>query len=333
MISKNDMEENNSPVAENSQSEILKKIKHNPWMGSTAVLGVIVIILLATMFYPNLTGNVVSGSNAGGKLVDYLNTRTGGGVSFISAEDMGNIYSVMVSYQNQTIPVFVTKDGKYFVQAAIPMTEEVAPIDTPTPTDSQPQTLTKSDKPTVELFVMTHCPYGTQSEKGIIPAIQALGSKADATIRFVHYFMHGEKEELETYNQVCIREEQNAKFLTYLQCFLEDSNSARCLTKAGIDTAKLNSCLANNNTKAKQYYEVDKTLSNKYGVQGSPTLIINGVEASSARDSASYLNTICGAFNTAPTAECSKQLSSASPSPGFGTAAAASGAASAAQCV
>ncbi|MBS3079559.1 hypothetical protein J4218_05545 [Candidatus Pacearchaeota archaeon] len=52
------MEENNSPVAENSQSEILKKIKHNPWMGSTAVLGVIVIILLATMFYPNLTGNV-----------------------------------------------------------------------------------------------------------------------------------------------------------------------------------------------------------------------------------------------------------------------------------
>jgi len=65
MISKNDMEENNSPVAENSQSEILKKIKHNPWMGSTAVLGVIVIILLATMFYPNLTGNVVSGSNAG----------------------------------------------------------------------------------------------------------------------------------------------------------------------------------------------------------------------------------------------------------------------------
>ena len=331
LISKNNMEENNSSNTEVSQreSEFMKKFKSNPWMGSTFVLGIAAIILLAVLFYPKITGNVVSGSNAGASLVDYLNTRTGGGVSFVSAEPMGsNLYSVMVSYQNQTIPVYVSKDGKYFVQGAVPIAEDVvSPTDNNQPTQ-QPANVPKSDKPKVELFVMTHCPYGTQAEKGMIPAIKALGTSADAKVRFVHYFMHGEKEELETYNQVCIREEQSAKYLDYLSCFLEDGDSARCIKKVGIDQAKLNNCLSNDKKKAKEYYEVDKALSNQYGVQGSPTLVINGVEASSGRDSASFLAAICSAFNTPGTA-CSQQLSSASPSPGFGTAVAASGSAAA----
>jgi len=327
------MEENNSSNTEisKSESEFMKKFKSNPWMGSTFVLGIAAIILLVVLFYPRITGNVVSGDSAGAGLVDYLNTRTGGGVSFVSAEPMGsNLYSVMVSYQNQTIPVYVSKDGKYFVQGAVPITAD-AVTDPTTPTDTQPKDMVKSDKPQVDLFVMTHCPYGLQAEKGMIPTLKALGTQVDGNIRFVHYFMHGEKEELETYNQVCIREEQKPKYLDYVMCFSEAGDSAGCLKKVGIDQAKLTSCLANNYTTAKKYYEVDKTLSNKYGVQGSPTLIVNGVEASSGRDSASYLTTICGAFNTPGTA-CSQKLSSASPGAGFGTAAAASGSATDAQC-
>ena len=80
--------------------------------------------------------------------------------------------------------------------------------------------------------------------------------------------MHGDKEEAETYNQVCIREEQSAKYLDYLTCFLEDGNSARCLTKAGVDQTKLNVCLSTN--KSKEYYAQDSALSQEYGVQGSP---------------------------------------------------------------
>lgn len=329
------MEENNTEVTENSNSKSFSKLKKNPWMGSTIVLAIISVILLVVVFYPNMTGNVVSSSSAGTKLVDYLNTRTGGGVSFISAEPMGsNLYSVMVSYQNQSIPVYVSKDGKYFVQGAVPISEDATtPTDnTNTQQPAQQQSVPKSDKPKVELFVMSYCPYGTQAEKGLIPTIKALGDKVDAKIRFVHYTMHGEKEDVENYRQICIREEQSAKFYDYLIAFLEKGDYASSLTKAGIDQTKLNSCMANNYTKAKQYYEVDKALSQQYGVQGSPTLVINGVEANSARDPASYLKTICGVFNTAPSTECSAQLSSASPSPGFGTATAASGSASAAQC-
>jgi len=298
-----------------------KRLLKNIWQVSTIFLSVVTIILLVMIFSGKSTGNVLSGDLAGKELVNYLNQQTNGGVVYISNVDKGNLYEVKIKYQNQEIPLYITKDGKYFVQGAVDITASEPSVSSPDNSAKQEtvNNLPKSNKPKVELFVMTHCPYGTQSEKGIIPTVKALGNKIDFEIRFVHYFMHGDKEEKETYNQVCIREEQNAKYLFYLECFLEAGDSETCLKTASIDTVKLNTCLANDNKKAKEYYETDKKLSNDYGVQGSPTLIINGVEADSGRDSSSYLKTICGAFNNVPTAECTKQLSSASPSPGFGT--------------
>ncbi len=316
-------------TSEVKKSEFLDKMRANPWMVSTAVFALATIILLVLSFSPSLTGNVISESSASGKLVDFLNGKVGGGVTLISTEDLGSIYEVTVSYQNQKIPVYISGDGKYFIQGATPLsTTTDFTADTPqTPTDSP-----KTDKPKVELFVMTHCPYGTQAEKGILPVYNLLGSSIDAKIRFVHYFIHGEKEETETYNQVCIREEQSSKFIPYLECFLEDSDSERCQNKVGIDRAKLASCLSSG--KAKEYYQADSELSNQYGVQGSPTLIINGAEASSARNSQALLSTICSAFNT-PDSKCSQTLSTANPSAGFGYAAStpSSDAAAAAQCV
>ncbi|MDP2924973.1 MAG: thioredoxin domain-containing protein [Nanoarchaeota archaeon] len=312
--------------------------RKNDWKTFSGMLAVIIIVLLGYIIYSKsyVTGGgtvSVPAETASTKLVDFLNTRTGGGVTYVSSENKGNLYAVTVSYQGQEIPVYVTKDGNYFVQGAVEITSSNETIEPECKADDEcgpnqvctqgyctdkPKELPKSDKPKAELFIMTHCPYGTQAEKGLIPAIKALGTKADAKVRFVHYFMHGDKEEKETYNQVCIREEQSAKYIPYLECFLEAGDSAGCIKKTGVDATKLNTCLANDNKKAKEYYEVDKKLSNQYGVQGSPTLIINGVEASSGRDSASMLKTICSAFNKAPASECSKNVSSASPSPGFG---------------
>jgi len=318
-------ETSEKPVAQiNSADSNIGKANSNRWVISTVILGLACLVLVAVIFgFGSATGNVVSQSDAGTKITDFLNGRVGGGVTFVSAEDMGDLYKVTVSYKGEDVPVYVSKDGKYFIQGLMPLDEQAAVNNQ---TQEAPKDIPKSDKPKAELFIMTHCPYGTQAEKGLIPALKALGTKADVTVRFVHYFMHGDKEEQETYTQVCIREEQKTKYIPYLECFLEDSNSTRCLAKAGISTAQLNTCVAN---KAKEYYAKDSELSNQYGVQGSPTLVINGVEASSGRDSASMLKTICSAFNTAPS-ECTKSVSSASPSPGFGYAAAAAGSASAA---
>ena len=251
-----------------------------------------------------------------------------------SATLEGDVYNVSLDVNGTPYTSYMTKDGSKFFQTGIDiakfLADSAANKAAPAADQTQAQNVPvpKNDKPKVELFVLTYCPYGLQAEKGYLPAIAALGNKVDASIKFLHYFMHGANEESETYNQVCIRNEQAAKYNSYLSCFIDQGDSAKCVTQTGVNKAKLDSCLK---TKAKDYYKVDSGLSQGYAVQGSPTLIINGVQSNAGRDSASYLAGICAAFNNKPS-ECSKQLSSASPSSGFGAGTAAAGSNTAAGC-
>jgi len=307
---KTEMSIDNNPDKKFDISKIKKKVRENPWIIATVVLGVIVLVLLIVMLSGGITGNVISENKAGEKVVDYVNTEIlqgRGRVSLDSVSEMSGLYEVIVDFQGKKIPVYVTKDGEYFIESPALMTGGV--IQQP----QQPADVPKSDKPKAELFVMTHCPYGTQAEKGIIPVLELLKNKIDGGIKFVHYFMHA-PEETETPIQVCIREEQSDKFLDYLICFLEEGNSDKCLAESKIDKSKLAVCVQ---TKADSYYTADSELSKEYGVGGSPTLVINGQIVSSGRDSASYLSVICSAFNDAPE-ECNEELSSSNPSPGFG---------------
>ncbi len=121
MDKRNILNENRSNAEINSSG---KKIK-NPWMLSTFVFGVITLILLFFVFRGGVTGEVISENEARNSLISYLNAQTGGGVSYVSAEDLGNLYQINVNYQNQEIPVFITKDGKYFVQGAVPITGNI----------------------------------------------------------------------------------------------------------------------------------------------------------------------------------------------------------------
>ncbi len=187
--------------------------------------------------------------------------------------------------------------------------------------------LVKTDKPAVEVFVMSYCPYGTQIEKGLLPVVKTLGDKADIQIKFVSYTMHGEKEFTENLLQYCINKEQPTKFWPYLECFLKEGTSADCLQTVGVDQAKTTACVTATTNEYKLVasgtdFPIYKEANLKYGVQGSPTLIVNGVEANSGRSAAALLKTVCGAFNTPP-AECSTVLDSANPAPGFGTGASA----------
>jgi hypothetical protein len=133
--------------------------------------------------------------------------------------------------------------------------------------------------------------------------------------------------------QYCIEKNQNAKLSQYLKCFLISSDSASCLSAAKIDTKDLDACVAKtdktykvtaNATDKVGYngsypgFDIFKADNEKYSVQGSPTLIINGAESSSGRDPQSLLTTICSAFNDAPK-ECQEKLSTDTPAAGFGS--------------
>jgi hypothetical protein len=307
-------------------------LRNKPWMVSTLVLGILVVLLLLGNLF-NITGNTVSGTKAGEKILNFA-TSQGMDAEVVNVSSEGSFYKVILSIEGSDVPVYVTKDGKYFTSSLIPLVTEKE--NTNTNTNTQTTEVPKTAKPVVDLFVMSYCPYGTQAEKGILPVVDLLGDKIDFNLRFVYYAMHPSSGEVEeNLRQYCIQKEQESKLNDYLTCFLESGNSSSCLTTAKIDKTKLNLCTSaadkefqisenkNDNTKwlsgSYPLFNVDKELNELYDIGGSPTLVINGVTVNSARDPASYLDTICQAFSdgSVPT-ECGEQLSTTAYSPGFG---------------
>ncbi|MBD3252971.1 hypothetical protein GF386_04520 [Candidatus Pacearchaeota archaeon] len=324
---------------DNRIPKIKKTIAKNPWITSTFVLGILFVILLILNFTGTITGafsgvDAVSGDVASSKIVDFIESR-GGQASVSQVNEKGFLYEVVLSVDGQELPVYITKDGEYLVPSLMPLSEDSADTNANNNQNNQqtPQDVPKSDKPVVELFVMSHCPYGTQAEKGMIPVFELLGDKIDSEIKFVYYAMHGEVEVEEQLTQYCIQKEQEDKYLDYLKCFLKEGNGNECLTEASIDVSKLNSCrksadeefdVTKNLEDEESWlsgrfplFDVHKELNDEYGIGGSPTLVINGQQVSSGRDSASYLSVVCSSFNNPPE-ECNEELSSASPSAGFG---------------
>ncbi len=258
------------------------------------------------------------------------------------------LYKIKVDITSDVVESYLTKDGKLFFPQALNVDQISAAktgTDTSTPASSGPvaSVTKKSDKPTVELFVMSYCPYGTQIEKGMLPVLAALGNKINFELKFCSYAMHGEKELTENLTQYCIQKEQPNKLDSYLKCFLEAGQSTTCLDTAGVNKTTLANCVTKTDNQYKvtsnftnhvgfqgsyPSFDVNKSDNDKYSVGGSPTLIINGEDIQSGRDSATLLKTICSAFNNPP-AECSTVLPSVAPSAGFGSGTAASGAAAA----
>ena len=340
-------------------TSILKQKKS--WLTIGVILVVLIVLGLITASSlkkddgTNKPGKTISTDEAKAKAEEFVNKFLMQGGSKATIKEITNeygLYKLKIDITSDVVESYLTKDGRFFfpqaldinqISAAKTGTDAKAPANASTPSASVSK---KSDKPVVELFVMSYCPYGTQIEKGILPVAKTLGNKIDFQIKFCSYAMHGEKELRENLLQYCIEKDQASKYQAYLSCFLENSDSATCLTKTGVDEKAASACVSktdnafkvmSNFTNKVGYqgsfpaFDIQKADNEKYSVAGSPTLIINGEEIQSARDSASLLKTICSAFNNEPK-ECSTTLSSAAPSAGFGSGTAAAGGSAAAGC-
>jgi len=169
--------------------------------------------------------------------------------------------------------------------------------------------------PELDVFIMSYCPFGIQFIKGLLPVWKEFSDKANINVRFVSYTMHGQKEVEENTRMICIREEQCEKYMAYLECFAEKGDAQGCVNKVGIDQQKLNDCMAN---RANQYLAYDAMLNEKYGVRGSPTVVINGqVVEVWPRSPANIARILCQYFDKKPE-ECNMKFSETNPSAGFG---------------
>jgi len=315
----------------------LKKI--TMWQIAT---GVLALLLIVSLFIGGSKGSM-SKNAAVDKAMNFINEnmlQEGITAELKDSEEENGLYKFKIAIEGQEYDSYVTQDGKMlFTMPGIDLDQEI-----PEAAEEQeaPADVAKSAKPAVELFVMSHCPYGTQIEKGIIPVLKLLGNKIDFDLRFVNYAMHGEVEVMEEARQYCIQKGQNSKLIPYLECFLDEGDSAKCLEEASINMGILDSCIdqideefsitANLEDQESWLngrfpkFMVNNDLNVKYGIQGSPGLVVNEQQVSSGRSPAQLLATVCNAFEQAPE-ECGQALDSAQPSAGFGYEASATGAA------
>lgn len=304
----------------------------NPWKIATVALAVSVLIILFSG--GSLKTTSVSANEVGKKAIDFINNnlvQAGTQVSLVSVEESAGMYKIITSYQGQQIPVYVSKDGSYlFVSQPINMSVEI-------PKQTEQQTTFDApdkDKPEANLFVMSFCPYGVLAEKSMKPVVDLLGAKSDIKIRFIVNVggdtidsvqsLHGTTEAQEDARQACIMKYYDQKtFWNYLMeidsnCYGKiDTRNASALdtcwkdaaNKTQINITKIEVC--SKGSEAVNLLKEDEKLANQYGVQGSPTLIINGEVYNGARDSESFKQAICSGFTTKPS-ECSQTLSSSS---------------------
>ena len=293
---------------------------------------IIVIVLLgiaAGLYY--LKGNTISKDKASTIAIDFINTNLlkGQGVTATVKETtvQSGVYKVKIDIQGQEYSSYITKDGKIL----FPQGAEITPATTATDNTNSTANIPKTDKSTTMLFVMSFCPYGNQAEDAISPVINLLKGKANVQLHYVIYSnyqgggptycldkeskycsMHGIQEVHQDVRELCVQKYQPDKlwnFVTQINATCGAGNADTCweavAKTAGIDTAKIKTCQTN---EATTLLASELALNTKYGVQGSPTLLVNETEFSGDRSSEGYKTGICAGFTTPP-AECSQSLS------------------------
>jgi len=306
------------------------------WQATTAVVAVLLVASFFVGDYSNTFSKKLPDEVVAGNTIAFINQYLlqGAEAQLNSIDEVYGLIELNMTISGTKYQSYVTKDGKLLFPSVIntAVTKALADAAAKAPSQGTATGIPKSSKPTVELFVMAYCPYGTQMEKGMLPVLDTLGDKIDFQLKFVNYAMHGQKEMNEQMWQYCIEKDNPDQLTDYLYCFLKAGDREGCLTEVGLDRASLETCVNETDESfsiTADYEDKSTWMGNyphfgihdaenvKYGVRGSPTLVVNGQAVGTARDPASLLATVCSAFNEAPE-ECNSSLSSATPSPGFG---------------
>ncbi|MBT4277941.1 hypothetical protein HOD96_04315 [Candidatus Falkowbacteria bacterium] len=291
------------------------------------------------------TEELLTAEEAQKKLTDFINEAYGQsvkGIEVMETEEKSGVYAVTTlitntNDQTSTSTLYISKDGKFFLPDAIDMEEILQKVaeqkqaqNTPPPAAAD---VPKADAPKVELFTMSYCPFGNQAEDGISPVARLLGDSVEIEPHYVIYSdyrgggekycldeedkycsMHGIEELNQNVRELCIYKYNRSKFWDYIDAVNKDcniQNIEECWTNPaddlGIDTGKIATCQKD---EAIGMLAEEVALNKKYGITGSPALVINGVKYSGGRAPENYKLGICNAFNTQPK-ECSETLGEA----------------------
>ena len=328
------------------------------WMISIVFFLIVIVVLSSSnkSLMSKIRGGVGAGGTktvkideAGAKLKDFVDKTYAKSIKSMeilsSNEESGmcafDVTVTSVDDQTSTSTIYTSKDGKFFLPNTIDIDETLAQMQAQLgaaggDTATAPQAnIPKTDKPVVEMFTMSYCPFGNQAEDAMSPVARLLGDKVSIIPRYVIYAdyrgggpeycldaenkycsMHGIDELKQNVRELCIYKYNRSKFWDYIDAVNKEctlSNIETCWDKPaqnlGIDTNKVESCL---DSEATDMLAEEVEVGKKYGVSGSPTIVINGTRYDGGRSPENYKLGICGAFNGQP-GECSTVLGTAAP--------------------
>lgn len=316
-------------ISDKLGNDFTQKLRENPWIISTIVLGVLVVFMLFSN--TSITGNSISEGKAQEILNNFFEDNVPEDVVIKDISVESGLYKAMVEYQGSEIPVYLTQDGKSLASL------QVLPSENSEDSLTQTEEITKTDKPQVEIFVMSFCPYGIQGEKLLKPVYDLLKDNVDFKIRFFATpqgdtieevrSLHGNLEAQEDARQVCIdKYYSDDKLWDYVYeiantcptAYNDEETLDSCwkaaAEKIGISVDRINDCYNNEVEMILDRFREDGELVNEYGLSGSESIVVNGVKlyAGDYRWSPDKTkDLICQGFNKAPE-ECSTDLGSGS---------------------
>jgi len=201
----------------------------------------------------------------------------------------------------------------------------------------------KENNPTLQVFVVSKCPFGLQAQRILADIVSNAPSLApNIEVRYIGSItsdnklsaMHGDEEAQENLRQICIREEFKDKYWNYISCHIKSGDVNGCLQTSGVSLSGVNSCMADN-SRGLEYAKEDVALTESFGVTGSPTLIMVDEEVSEfwfgGRTSEAVKTLLCCGFNDQPEV-CSTKLNEASAASSFSETYAGSGDSTSASC-
>jgi thioredoxin-related protein len=321
-------------------SDLLQKFKNIKFSRNNVLIGIAVvgIIVAGGLIFASSNPNFalpsifgLSDKAIGQKAIDYINNNglSQTPASLVSVSEASGLVKVRIKIGTNEFDSYVTKDGKLLFAQAFEMTpaKTTASANTNTKTAASAADVKKSDSPMFEAFVVARCPYGLQMQRAMAEAVKNQPSLAQyMKVLYIGSVsgnklvsMHGDAEATENLRQICIREEQPAKYWNYVSCQMKSGDTAGCEASTGVDSAKLNTCTTTA-SKGIAYAQKDFDLATKFNVSGSPTLVLNDgtVDESGfgGRSADGVKSMICAGFNKAA-GFCSTKLNTAEAATSF----------------
>jgi len=181
------------------------------------------------------------------------------------------------------------------------------------------------NKPQIDFFVMSYCPYGNQAEEIVAQVYDILGDSVEYIPRYVVYenyggggtdycldegklcSMHGIQEINQDIRELCVYNDLGIgkyfEFVMEMNAKCNSGNADTCWTNVAsglkLDTEKIAACETEQGV---ELMRSERELNVLLRVSGSPTIFIEGEQYAGARSATGFASALCAKFDSKPDA-------------------------------